>query len=36
MLLTLKAVCVNIIIDYVMVVAKGAVVMLGFYFKLKF
>jgi len=36
MLLTLKAVRVSIIVDYIIVVIKGAVVMLDFYFKLKF
>jgi len=36
MLLTLKAVRVSIMVDYIIVVIKGAVVMLDFYFKLKF
>ena len=35
-LLTLKAESVSIITDYIMVVAKGIVVMLDFCFKLKF
>jgi len=36
MLLTLKSYCVSIIVDHIVVVIKGAVVMLNFYFKLKF
>jgi len=36
MLLTLKAECVSVITDYIIVIIKGTVVMLDFYFKLKF
>jgi len=36
MLLTLKAECVSIIVSYIIVVTNEAVVMLDFYFKLKF
>jgi len=36
MLLTLKDESVSIITDYIMVVVNGTVVMLDFYFKLKF
>jgi len=36
MLLTLKAECVSVITDYIIVIIKGTVVILGFYFKLKF
>jgi len=36
MLLTLKAESVSLVTDYIIEVVKGTVVMLDFYFKLKF